>query len=200
MTQVNQAAMASMLFSKIREAKNLNSTSYLRGGHYWLKIDKCKIEQAAVTPFLPFPVIELTVVRVIDDNGGKGHRLGEAVARVVKNTMYIASECKAFAAVATGMEQDQIGQEEATSIFTENPLAGYVIEAKPAEVLKKGRVLTGDPTKDKDAQFTKPGYVRNVPMAEVLAWFQQNAPDKIPVYWPGDWLQRVAASEVPKAA
>lgn len=116
-------------FDGIENASATKSGNYLREGKYWLQIVALKMHQKDDGTQLF--ISELRVVRVLDDENGKGHKVGEDVAYVIKRTgnkNYLPNSKALFAAALAMKEEDISGDICNKCLSEEQPLSGVVIE------------------------------------------------------------------------
>lgn len=174
------------MFSGIGNAKALLESEYIKPGTYWLRIDRNKIDKNRKG--LVFAAIEMTVVRVLDDLNGTGHRIGNSVTHLVMQANdYFLSEIKSFIGNVMGIQPEQISEDHANLVFgPDQPLAGTVVEMQARNVVTQA---------GKD--FTRIVYKREVPAAEVLEALDK---DTVVRFFPNDILERTITAEQQQAA
>lgn len=146
-------------FDGIDNASATKSGNWIRDGKYWLRINRCAMHKKNHdgTEML---ITEMTCVRVLDDNGGTGHRVGEDLAYSIKktgSTMYLPN-AKALFVAALGVPEAKVTSEVCEGCIADNqPLAGLVIEV----------VARTERKKTKDGTFTKVIPLRRVEPEEI---------------------------------
>jgi hypothetical protein len=175
------------VFSGIGNAKVSRDANYFRPGHFWLRIDSCRIGENRHKDKLSF--IEGTVVAVLDDPAQHEdpHRVGEVTTKATKvSSDYFLPDTLQFISAAAGVDlesaSDEDKEEAANLVFgDQNPLAGTCVEVRNRGIITQ----TGNP-------FTKVTFVREVLPAELLEALDEEV---IARFWPGDALQRVIEAE-----
>lgn len=184
---MNPAAMAMLntMFTGIKDAKAQMDANYMRPGIYWSRINRVKVDVSRKQE--AFVAIEMTAIHIIDDDDGKGHKLGEDVTHMLmpKHDMFLPN-MKGFIAGALSMAIDDITEVEAMSVCgADQPLAGTVVECRNRTIItKEGR------------PFTVVKYVREVPASELL---QALPPIDQENFFPGGALGRIAQLQAQQA-
>lgn len=150
--------MSDGIFDGIGNAKPSGDGNWFRPGHYYSEIQAVKL----ATKFNgeKFLAIEQKIVKVLDNDEGRGHKVGEECTHLLKvaNPSFLGN-VKAFIAAALGCSPDEVGKAEADRVTSdEQPLAGIVVEVVARVKPKRN----GDP-------FTLVTYKREVPEGEVNA-------------------------------
>ena len=143
------------IFDKIGSAKMGQAGNWVRPGRYTASVDAVKLVKKFNGD--EFVAIELTILTVIDDENGTGHKVEEEVTHLMKvrNPSFLGS-FKQFASVALGCEADDLDQAAADKITSdEQPLAGIEIAflARQKPTKKGGQftlVMYSDPDADDD--------------------------------------------------
>lgn len=179
-TQPNPAALALLntMFTGIRDAKAQLDANYLRPGIYWCRIDQIKVDISRKQE--AFVAIEQTVIHILDDDDGKGHKKAESVTHMLmpKHDLFLAN-MKGFIAGALSMDVDAITETEAMSVCgVDQPLTGTVVECRNRQIQTK-----------KNTPFTLIKYVREVPASELM---QALPPIDQEDFFPGGALTRIA--------
>lgn len=115
------------IFDKIGDAKIGQEGNWVRPGKYTARIHAVKL----VKKFNGdnFVAVEMTVLTVVDDDGGAGHKVDEEITHLMKvsNPSFLGN-FKQFASEALGCSPDDLGKAEADRITSdEQPLAGIEI-------------------------------------------------------------------------
>lgn len=175
------------IFKGLGAAKARLDANYERAGHYYMRIDKCKTGETRKKE--EFFAIEKTVVHVLDDAEGKGHRVGEGATHMMmaKHDSFLGNVKSALAGIL-GMNPADVDEETAMQVCDEDqPLAMTVVECKNRNiVLKKSG---GD--------FTSITYVREVPPAELLEILSA---EHKKAFFPNNFLENVVAQLEANAA
>lgn len=175
------------IFKGLKQASASMDANYERPGHYFMLIDKCKTGTSRKKD--EFCAIEKTVLKVLDDDNGAGHKPGESVTHMIMMKHDSAlGNIKAFIAGVMDIDPEEIDVAEAEAIFADEnntkhdqPLAGTVVECKNRNIKTKS-----------DTDFTRITYVRSVPASELL----DSLDDKIiQRYFPNDALKKLAEQE-----
>lgn len=163
----------------IGDAKMRIGANYIRPGHYMLRMDGIKIDETRNK--VAFMAVETTVVKVLDDDQGKGHRVGEAVCHWMKvvDDNFLPN-LKAMIAHIMDMKPEEIAQEHAMLICAaDQPLTGSVIEVNARQIMTR-----------QNKPFTEVNYKREVPPAEALTVLDAEAQR---IYFPNEFLAKAAA-------
>lgn len=172
---------ASNMFKGMREAKARVQANYMKEGIYLCRYDAVKCD--ATRKNEDFLVFEMTVVKVIDNNNGAGHKLGESVSHMLlaKNDSFLPN-VKRILANVLNMMPEQITEENAIQVcMPDQPLAGMVVEIKARGITTKA----GKP-------FTEIDHKREVPASELLQVLDANAQS---LFFPNNALQKLAEAE-----
>jgi hypothetical protein len=131
------------IFDKIEDAKVGQEGNWIRPGRYTARVDGVKMVVKHTGE--EFVAIEMTILSVIDDENGTGHKAEEEITHLMKvqNPSFLGS-FKQFASVALGCEPDDLGKAEADKITSdEQPLAGIEIAFRARQKpTKKGGQFT----------------------------------------------------------
>lgn len=184
--------MARSIFSGMKDAKLRVDANYVRAGHYFFLINKCKTDQNRKR--VDFAAVEMTAVAVLDDDNGSGHRIGEDVSwLVMSDNDFFLSDILTFICNVMGVDPNDLDEkdrmEAAESVFESKedkdhaqPLAGMVVEVKGRDVKLK----------NSDGMFTKVSFVRAVPALELIERLDDKTKER---YFPNDVLQELAEAE-----
>ena len=172
------------LFSGIEGAKTTVKANYIRPGLYWMRIDECKTFHNRTNQ--ERATVEMTVVKVFENFANRGHRLGESVTQMFKNSgqgaNYFLGEIKGFIGNTMAMSPESVTQEHAARVFgPEQPLRGTIVE-----------VNANDITTHRGTPFTVCTFRREVTAQEALAALDAQT---IQNFFPNGALQRMAEYE-----
>lgn len=186
-TQPNPAALAALnsMFAGIKDAKAQLDANYMRPGIYWSRINRIKVDVSRKQE--PFVAIEQTIIHVLDDDDGKGHKKGEDITHMLmpKHDLFLPN-IKGFIAGACSMDADAITEVEAMEVCgVGQPLTGTVVECRNRQIQTKA----GNP-------FTVVKYEREVPAAELM---QALPPIDQENFFPGGALARIAEFQAQQA-
>ena len=186
----NEAAVRG-LFKGIGTAKPMLDSEYIKPGRYLVRIDKTKFFQnrKKINRF----GVEMTVVHVIDDAAGQGHRLGNSVTYIFRpESDYFQGEMKAFISCVLGIPHESISEDDITEagvemfVKDEKILTGSVLEFTARTIVT---------TKDND--FTRVAFNRLLTAKEAIA----TLPEAIrTAFFPNQYLERRAEAEAAAAA
>jgi hypothetical protein len=115
------------IFDGIENAKASFASNYVRAGSY--EADLGKVELTKNHAKVEFLAIEMTVTKVMDNDEGRGHKVGDEITHLMKvqNTSFLGN-FKQFAASALNCDADQVGKAEADRITSdEQPLVGVKV-------------------------------------------------------------------------
>lgn len=147
------------LFTGIKDAKVGFGRGYEKNGMYLQRIDRVK--QGKTRRGREFLAIEKTVIKVIDDFEGTGHREGEEITHMLMtDSDYFLANFKEFIATCFDADPQAAEVDESdceAAVSEQQPLAGIVLEMFNKDIQTKD----GKP-------FTKVGYKRRVPQAEIV--------------------------------
>lgn len=181
--------MAKSVFKGIGNAKVLKDANYVRPGHYWVKVERCRIGENRKKQELAF--IEMTVIDVLDPETSV-HRVGEAITHAVRaDNDYFLPEVLAFISVAAGVDietaSDAEKEQAANMVFgDENPLGGTILELFARNIVTK---------ENKD--FTKINYRREVSYQEAAETLEEDIKNR---FYPNGALDRLARHEAETTA
>jgi hypothetical protein len=171
------------IFSGISAVKARVAANYMRPGRYWLRINRLKLDSNRKN--VPFLAIEMQVCRVLDNDNGQGHKVGEDVTHMLMtdNEMFMPN-IKAALARILDVPSETITEEECIAVAGDDqPLANTVVEILATEI----QTRAGNP-------FTQVDYKREVPIEEVAAGLDDEK--AIELCFPNGLLDKLlAASE-----
>lgn len=115
------------IFDKIGDAKMSGEGNYVRDGDYEAELVSVKLVESARSGQLL--AIESRITKVLDDNNGAGHKVGEDVVQFMKVTSpSFLGNVKQFISSSLGCSPDDVGKNEADKVTSdEQPLAGLVV-------------------------------------------------------------------------
>ncbi|MCP4897865.1 MAG: hypothetical protein GY906_12910 [bacterium] len=145
------------LFSGIKDAKARLDANYERPGHYVLRIDALKIGRTRKGD--DFMAVEKTVLHVLDDDEGKGHKVTENVTHMMmaKHDSFLGN-VKAMFAKLLDCATDDVDSDACMAVCGDDqPMSGMIIECKNRNITTKA----GNP-------FTVINYIREVPAPELI--------------------------------
>lgn len=129
--------MSDSIFDGIENARASMEGNYVRPGEYNAVINAVKLtENFAKEKFL---AVELKITKVIDNDEGRGHKLGEETTHLMKvaNVSFLGN-FKQFAASTLGVLPEEVGKAEADRITSdEQPLAGIEIALRARQIMTK---------------------------------------------------------------
>ena len=160
--------MSNSPFAGMREASREHNSNWFKPGAYLCRIDEVKLFQKKSGENV-FKA-EMTVVQVIDDNGGSANRLGEQIGHLIPSGGFkFLERVKGFIACATGSEDHEV-DEGATeySCGDAQPLAGFVLQVSARDVPTKAW------TPEEPKFFTHINYEARIPDADVPALLGEN--------------------------
>lgn len=169
------------IFKGLKDAKPSVDGNYERIGKYLERIDRIKVDNSRKGD--AFVAVEKTVVRVLDDAQGQGHKVGEQVTHMMmpKHDSFLGN-IKGMLASLLEMKPEEIGEEAAEMVCDEKqPLAGMLIECHNHIITTK-----------KGAPFTVIHYLHEVKPPQAL---QTLTADEITRFFPGEYLQKIAAGQ-----
>lgn len=172
------AALASQMFGGIQAAKASMDSNYEKAGQYLERIDAVRVDISRKQE--SFVAIEKTVIYVIDNADGRGHRVGEQVTHMLmqKHDPFLPN-MKAFIAAACSMASEQITEANAMEVCgPSQPLTGTVVEVSNRQIQTRN-----------NQPFTAINYKREVPPAELI---QMLPPQDQELYFPNGALQVLA--------
>lgn len=170
-------------YASVGAARAQMSANYPRPGHYWIRIDA--VEEGKNFKKEDFIANRYTVIRVLDDSipgfdfGRKAemptNSVGESVSDVMKvNNVAFEGRVKAFAMVSCDVTEAGFQSEEYPGqiidelVSADSPAVGAVIDLKVEQVIKQNAQNKEEDQITNSDTYTKNGYVRRVPFAEVL--------------------------------
>lgn len=167
------------IFGNLKTARLRVDGNYERAGRYIERIDKIKYDRSFKQD--QFIAIEKTVIRVIDNDQGRGHQVGESITHMlmVRHPNF-AGNFKAFIMAALGLQESEVEVEAAVAVcLPAQPLTGLVLECHNHLI----NTRAGTP-------FTVVNYKQEIP-PEVL--LQILTPVETSNFFPNDYLQKVVA-------
>lgn len=169
------------LFKGLKSAKPILDSEYMKPGHYWLLLNRCKVDENRKHE--SFVANEFTVVHVLDNAVGMGFSVGASATHLtMQKSDYFFSEVRTFVSKVMGVAFEDVGEDEALLVYgPDQPLAGMIVEAVCQQVMTK----EGKP-------FVKTLYRREVPPAEALGILPPNIVSR---FFPGGRLEKLAAGE-----
>jgi hypothetical protein len=169
------------LFAGMKSAKPILDSEYFKPGHYWVLNCRNKIDQNRKLEW--FIANEFTIIHVLDNAGGQGFSIGASATHLVmQKSDYFASEVRTFVSKVLAVAFEDVGEEEAMSVYGDDqPLAGTIIEVRATMVMTK-----------KNTPFTKICYMREVPASEALGVL---APEVVARFFPAGKLQALAEKQ-----
>lgn len=173
--------MSNSIFAGISDAKARTDANYERPGHYIELINRVKADRSRKGE--DFVAIEKSILAVLDDDEGRGHRIGDEVTHMLmaKHDSFLGN-IKAMIAAVFGVPAEQVQESDAVEICSEDqPMAGAVVECvNRNQVTRRG------------TDFTIINYKRALTVADIRAKLD---PKVIARYFPGDVLERMEAAE-----
>jgi hypothetical protein len=186
MKMSNATTAKSSIFSGLASAKARVSANYVRAGHYLCKYNRIKVDKSRKQK--EFVVFEMTVLKVMDNGNGLGHRVGEDVSHMLTAT---GNECflgniKTIIANICGMKPEEVTEEDAHFITADDqPLCkGTVVEIRARTIRTKPKPGYPDGT-----DFTEVSHCREVPAEELLVALD---PKVQADFFPNNLLTRLA--------
>lgn len=171
----------SSLFAGIEEAQERRDANYERPGHYIERIDNIKADRSRKGE--EFLAIEKTVLHVLDDDNGEGHRVGQQVTHMLmkKHDSFLGN-VKSFVANTLGSSPDEVKLDVCVTICAEDqPLSGIIIECQNRnQVTKKG------------TDFTIINYLGEVPVERLRRLMPAEALER---HFPDGALDRMEAEQ-----
>jgi hypothetical protein len=164
------------IFANIKNAKARVDANYERAGRYYTRINSIKMIETRKNG--EAMVIEQTVIAVLDNDNGLGHKEGDQISHLmlVKNDSFLGN-VKAILGGICGQDPELVSSEDALAVCSDKqPLAGLVVE-------KLNRTIQTKAGKD----FTVINYVREVPPKELLTSLD---PKTIKAFWPNGELEK----------
>jgi hypothetical protein len=173
--------MSNSIFAGISDAKARTDANYERPGNYIELIRRVKADRSRKGE--DFVAIEKTVLAVLDDDEGRGHRVGDEVTHMLmaKHDSFLGN-IKAMISAVFNVPTDQVSESDAVEVCADNqPMSGAVVEcANRNQVTRRG------------TDFTIINYKRSLTVAEIR---QRLDPAVLARYFPGDVLDRMEAAE-----
>jgi hypothetical protein len=169
---------AGAVFGGLATAKPKMGSNYDRPGLYWFRINKVKLDTNRKNE-VNF-VVEKTVVRVLDDDAGRGHRLGEDTVAIsnAKHDSFQGNVKQFLSAAFPDVPPEQIDASMAEQICgPQQPMTGMVLEMAAKQIATKSGGV-----------FTDKTYRRVVPVQELLAVL---SPQEQAAFFPNNALQRM---------
>lgn len=152
------------LFQKIKDARASFQSNYVRPGHYIARIERVK--QAKTRKDEDFIAIEMKCIVVIDNDSGRGHKVGEDMSHLLmaKNDSSIGN-FKRFVMNVMEASEEEVTEEACEHIVSDNqPLCGLFAEVFAKEIVTK-----------KGTPFTRIDYKRAVPKEDVKRLMSEEA-------------------------
>lgn len=174
--------LARGLFSKLKETKMRVDSNWEREGNYISRIDNVKLDTNRKKEVALF--IEKTVIAVLDDADGTGHKVGDSITHALweKHESFLGN-VKAFLATTTGADSEEIDEEHVFLVVDDDqPLNGTFVENNNRKIR----------TKEKGNPFTLVNYVREVPASELGEILDENAKAR---FFPEGLLEQMIALE-----
>jgi hypothetical protein len=173
-------------FTGFKEARPSGDYNNLKPGTYWLKINGVKEEETRQGGYQI--KAELSVVHVIDDVGGTGHREGEETSDLFcmhgKGKDMFLPNLKAFMACALAAPAPEIDQSDIDAMLSDDqPFNGFVLEYT-------GRAATSRAGND----ITRKTYKRKIEPAELLGTLSEETLGR---FWSPAELEALAGSAEP---
>lgn len=132
-------------------------------GRYVFRIDEIKYTESKEKPGNYFYVIEMTVMKVLDNYTGKGNRVGQEVAHLIKKNRFFLDNVARFIAAVTGCERPQVTPQHAeVTLSDKRPFSGVMVEASAKTItmkLKPEQAAAGQTVGD---PFTEVTYHRRI--------------------------------------
>lgn len=178
--------LAQGLFKGLKDAKARVDSNWDREGRYLMRIDNVKIDSNRKKQTAVF--VEKTVVHVIDDADGEGHKVGESTTHSMwTHHESFLGNVKAFLAGALGVPPEQITEEQVYEVVDdEQPFAGTVVECHNRKIL----------TREKKQPFTVVNYKREVPAQELIDTLSDEVKE---TYFPDGALETMLQFEAANA-
>lgn len=132
---------------------------FIKPGRFWGVIRDCRAFQNI--KFQQRLAIDFDVIHVVDNDYGRGHKVGEKVTKMFfRENLYFAREVMAFVCNTMEVDSAQVTIEDAASVFNgSNPLTNMIVEIYAHQKMSQ---KTGK-------MFCVVNIIRPVPAAEVLA-------------------------------
>lgn len=173
--------MSESIFAGISAAKARADANYELPGHYIELIRRVKADRSRKGE--DFVAVEKTILAVLDDDEGRGHRIGDEVTHMLmaKHDSFLGN-IKAMIAATFGVPAEQVQEADAVEICGDSqPMAGAVVECvNRNQVTRRG------------TDFTIINYKRALTVADIRAKLD---PQVLARFFPGDVLERMEAAE-----
>lgn len=168
------------IFKSIKDVKMRQAANYIRAGAYWTRLDAIKIDKNRKG--FVFMAVEMTIVKVLDDDQGRGHKVGEEVCHMLmKDNDSFLPNVKAMIAHIMDMKPEEIEAQHAETICAEDqPLRGTVVDVYARAI-----------TTRQNKPFTEVNYRREVPPAEAANMLDAETQR---LYFPNGALTKMAAA------
>ena len=179
------------VFKGLSGAKARVDANYIRPGRYWARINKVVLKKSRKDD--TFIAIEMTVLAIHDDAklqqkpGQHCHSVREAMTHMMmaKHDSFLGN-VKAFLANVLGVNEAEITEDNAVEVCSDSqPLSGTIVEVNAHNIVTR-----------KNTDFTAVNYMREVRAEEALAALPAEI---VARYFPGNYLQNVAAAEAAQA-
>jgi len=185
-------------FQQATQTRSSSDYDYLQPGRYFARIDS--IKDGETQEGVDFVACDMTIVKVIDDNAGQGHKVGDNVswitlAKTVKKaglTYFYKDVANFFGAVmnedSEAFENGDTGLSDCEVLLERegNPMAGFVLE-----IHAKGRTYTADDGTIKTVTANKP-FKGRLSIDEVEEELEEDVINK---YFPNDILDELRETE-----
>lgn len=128
------------IFDKIEEASVGGDGNWVRPGRYTAEIMAVKLTKKYTGE--EFVAIEMTIASVLDNDEGRGHKVGEAITQLLKvnNAMFLGN-FKQFISATLGVDPDDVTKAEAMRATSdEQPMAGIVVEFNARIIKTKANI------------------------------------------------------------
>lgn len=129
------------IFDKIEGATVTGDGNWVRPGRYTAEINAVKLSKKHTGE--EFVAIEMTIVSVLDDDEGKGHKVGEDIVSLMNaSKMSFLGNFKQFISASLGVSPDDVTKAEALRVTSDaQPMAGIVVEFSARIIITRA----GDP-------------------------------------------------------
>ncbi len=116
------------IFDNIEKAAVGGDGNWVRPGRYTAEIMAVKLTKKFTGE--EFVAIEMTIVNVLDNDEGRGHKAGESITSLMKvNLASFLGNFKQFISATLGVDPDDVTKVEANRATSdEQPLAGIIVE------------------------------------------------------------------------
>jgi len=179
MTEQSPLEMARRVFSGLKGAKMSGDSNWVKPGLYWCRLDNVKLDETRKNGAALF--VEMTVVHVLDDDNGLGHKLGESCTHGMFSKFdSFLGNVKQFISGTLGVAPDEVEEQHIFDIIeADQPLQGTVVEVQARQII----------TREKGNKFTKVNYKQEIQAKDLLATLDEDAQR---IYFPDNVLERFA--------